>query len=89
MKTQTPAISIFLFLLTVYLGIAIHTALYMPADVTSLIYSEEGPYEIVSIWLWFLLGCTTLLVNALQTQTRLSAGVAALLMAARELGLPK
>lgn len=89
LKTQASTLRVILFLLSVYLGIAVYIALCAPLSVAAFLYSEEGPYEKFSIGLWLLLGVFTLFNSALQTQTRIGASIAALLMAARELDLHK
>lgn len=89
MNNQIPAARILLLLLAVYLGIAAYIALQAPHEVTAFLYSEQGPYEVFSAWLWLLLGVISLCSRALQPRTRIAAGLAALLMGARELDMHK
>jgi len=84
-----PLLRITFFLLAVYLGMAAYAALNGPAEVVHYLYSEQGPYETFSAWLWFLLAALTLLSTPLHMRTRLAAAFAALLMGARELDLHK
>lgn len=89
MNNQIPAARILLLLLAVYLSLAAYVALKAPHEVTAFLYSEQGPYEVFSAWLWLLLGVISLCSRALQPRTRIAAGLAALLMGARELDMHK
>lgn len=89
MKTSPQTLRIIILLLAIYLGIAARIALDAPVDVAHYLYSEQGPYETASAWLWLVLAGFTLLCRDLQPRTRISAGLAALLMGAREMDLHK
>ncbi len=89
MPSPTPTLRILLMLLGIYLGLAAYIATQAPPEVTAFLYSEEGPYEVFSAWLWLLLACMTLFSPALQPRTRFAAGLTALLMGARELDMHK
>lgn len=85
----TRTTSILLLLLAVHLGMAACTGLTAPPPVTAWLYSEAGPCEVFSVWLWLLLAGAVLLCAALQRPTRAAAAAAAMLMSARELDMHK
>ena len=85
----TRTTSILLLLLAVHLGMAACTGLTAPPAVTAWLYSEAGPCEVFSVWLWLLLAATVLLYPALPLPTRTAAATAAMLMCARELDMHK
>lgn len=84
-----PALRIIFCLLIVYAGLASYIALNAPPEVSKYLYSEAGPYEVFSVGLWFVLAPAAWLNSALSTRTRITAGITALLLGARELDLHK
>lgn len=80
---------IFLLLVALHLGIVVHIVLTAPPELSRLLFSEDGSYETMSVWLWLLLALATASAGKLRPSTRLAASAAALLMAAREMDLHK
>lgn len=85
----TRTTSILLLLLAVHLGMAACTGLSAPPSVTVWLYSEAGPCEVFSVWLWLLLSGAILLCPAVRLPTRVAATAVAMLMSARELDMHK
>ena len=78
-----------LLLLTTYLGIAAFITLKAPQEVWAYLYSEAGPYEVFSAYLWLLLSISALFTKSMQPSTRLIAALMALMLGARELDMHK
>lgn len=78
-----------LLLLTSYLGIAAFITLKAPQEVWAYLYSEAGPYEVFSAYLWLLLSILALFTKSMQPSTRLIAALMALMLGARELDMHK
>ncbi|MEL0027307.1 MAG: hypothetical protein VW625_01370 [Perlucidibaca sp.] len=89
MNQTLHPLRIVLVVLAVYLGIAAFIACDAPRDLAHYLYSEQGPYETVSVWLWLILAGQALLTRSLHAHTRITAALAALLMGAREMDLHK
>lgn len=89
MKRLTLTTSVLLLLLAAYLGMTAWIGLHAPPAVTAWLYSEAGPFEILSAWLWLLLGAIVLLCSSMQRRTGMASCAVAMLMAARELDMHK
>jgi hypothetical protein len=64
-------------------------ALWVPEDPFHWLFSEQGPFEILSIGFWLLLAASCFALPGLPRRPLLAPGLAALLAAAREADLHK
>ena len=78
-----------LTIIAVYSGLAVHAALFAPLDSAIYLFSENGPYEFFSPWLWYALAALCLLSGTLASPTRQFAAVSAFMMGMREMDLHK
>lgn len=81
-------LQITLLLLSLYLGLTVHTVLKASPEITKFLYSETSVYEVFSHWLWGVLALLSL-ISSMSLRLRISVAVAALLMGARELDMHK
>ncbi len=58
-------------LIGIYIGVCVHTALFAPVQVTQFLFSESGPFESFSAWLWYLLAVLCVLNTELKLKTRI------------------
>ena len=81
--------SCFIFLLAIYFCFIIYTIWLMPADIGRILFSEQGPFEVFTSWLWLILSLFCLINKELLLTTRFATGLSALLLAAREMDFHK
>lgn len=76
-----------LALMLLYWIFAAYIAVNTPLSMAVYLFSETGPYEAFSPWLWFLLAVLCLPAKPLSMKTRLAAGFTAFLLGLREMDL--
>lgn len=70
-----------------YAGLMIFLSYWLPAERFRWLFSEQGPFEILSIGFWLLLAVLCFSLPGLPRPARLGPGLVALLAAAREADL--
>ncbi len=78
-----------LLLIGIYLGICVHIAIFAPVNVTQFLFSESGPFETLSAWLWYLLALLCVLNTELMLKTRFFTSLGAALLGLREMDFHK
>ena len=76
-------------LIGIYIGVCVHTALFAPVQVTQFLFSESGPFESFSAWLWYLLAVLSVLNTELKLKTRIFTALGAALLGLREMDFHK
>jgi hypothetical protein len=89
MPTLTTAGRIALVLTLVYAGFLALVANDLPTAVFRPLFSEQGPFERMSIYMWLVLGAVLLLPAGLPARLRLAMAAVSFAFAAREADLHK